>query len=129
MRQASDSQFDVLLLGSAMRTEKPLHWTRMKRFWGSELNTVADLVTSAQHDQQKLYVDGFKDWRGKGDSDVGLLVQWRGLKATWEPIRQLYEDILEKVMKILRENAEVNPVLQYLQTDLHNKRQVDKSKN
>ena len=118
--QASNSQFDVLLLGSPKGTEKPVHWTRLKRFGGSELGTVAELVVIAQHDQQKFYVDSIKDWRVKGDGDVQLLVQWRGLEATWEPVRQLYEDVPEKVMKFLRENAADNPVLKRLQTDLRN---------
>ena len=121
--QTSSTQFDVLLLGSPAGTEKPVHWTRMKRFGGSELGTVADLITSAQHDQQKFYIEDFKDWRGKGDGDVEILVQWRGLEATWEPIRQLHEDVPERVMKFLRENAYDNPVLQYLQADLRRKPQ------
>ena len=118
--QTSNSQFDVLLLGSPPGTEKPVHWTRLKRFGGAELNTVAELITSAQHDQQKFYIDEFKDWRGKGDGDVELLVQWRGLEATWEPIRQLYEDVPERVMRYLRDNTAGNPVLEYLQADLRN---------
>ena len=82
MGQTSISEFDVLLLGSPTGTEKPVHWNRLKRFGGAELGQVADLVTSAQHDQQKFYIDEFKDWRGKGDGNIEILVQWSGLEAT-----------------------------------------------
>ena len=77
----------MVLLGSPANTKKPVHWARLKRFGGPELGEVAELIASAQqHDQQKFYVEEFKDWRGKGDGDIELLVQWRGLEATWEPV-------------------------------------------
>ena len=109
--QASQSQFDVLLLGSPTGTEKPVHWTRIKRFAGPELGVTTEIVASAQHDQQKFYVEEFKDWREVGDGGVELLVQWRGLEATWEPVERLNEDVHYQVLKYLRENADDNPVL------------------
>ena len=66
-RQASVSEFDVLLLGSPPATAKPVHWTQMKRFAGPEFGTTAELVKGAQHDQQKFYVERFMDWKMGGD--------------------------------------------------------------
>ena len=83
--QTSNSEFDVLLLGSPAGTEKLVQKTSLKRFGGADLGQVAELATSAQHDRQKFYIDEFKDWRGKGGGNVEILVQWRGLEATWEP--------------------------------------------
>ena len=73
VKQMSNSQFDVLLLDNPRGTEKPVHWTRLKRFGGSELGTVAELVKSAQHDQQKFYVEAFEDWCETGEANVELL--------------------------------------------------------
>ena len=117
VRRISNSQFDVLLLGSPAGTEKPVHWTRMKRFGGRELGEQANLVAGAQHDQQKFYIEDFEDWRRKGDGDIELLVQWRGLEATWEPVRQLYEDVPERVVKFLREHADEDPALKELHAE------------
>ena len=118
VRQASVSEFDVRLLGSPEGSEAPVHWTRLKRFAGPDLNVTARLIANAQHDQQKFYVDEFRDWKEVGEGNIELLVKWRGLEETWEPIERLYEDVPGKVMAYLRENAEENPALQAVRKKL-----------
>ena len=118
--KASVSEFDVVLLGSPLATAKRVHWTRMKRFAGPDFGNTADLIEGAQHDLHKFYVESFVDWKMVGD-DRHLLVQWRGLKQTWEDAVQLHEDVPEKVMDYLREHIDEDDALKLLHAALRAK--------
>ena len=118
VRPVSTSEFDVRLLGDPIDKVKPVHWTMMKRFAGPDFHRTPDLVTSAQHDRHKFYVDGFADWKQLDDGEVELLVDWRGGAQTWEPVSQLHEDVPEKVMAYLR-SKEDSPTLTTLMKTLN----------
>ena len=82
VRRASATEYAVRLLGDPVERAKPVHWSRFKRFAGPDFNRTVELVSGAQHDQQKWYVDGLLDWKVQNDGAVLLLVQWRGYEQT-----------------------------------------------
>ena len=74
VRRASAVEYDVRLLGDPVDRVKPIHWTMMKRYAGPDFGKTIELIASAQHDQQKFYVESLDDWRQTEAGVIELLV-------------------------------------------------------
>ena len=88
------TSYQVRLLGDDAVTE--VHWKKMCRLVGPDLQSDEEVVASALHDRQRFNVERFDDWIVDSDGDTILLVRWKHhteQERTWEPLQQLVEDV------------------------------------
>ena len=65
----SPTSYQVVLLGREDKDPKTVHWSRMKRFAGTNFNVTERLVRTDVNDCQKFEVDHFVSWEGFGPQD------------------------------------------------------------
>ena len=104
----SPTSYQVVLLGREDKPPKTIHWSRMKRFGGPNLDISERLVRTAVNDCQKFEVKQFTDWRENDDGDIELRVRWEGFEPqddTWQGLEGLFEDVPVLVRQYLRSQA------------------------
>ena len=94
------TSYQVQLLGDdAVAT---VHWRKMRRLAGPELQPDEEVIASALHDRQRFLVERFDDWIVDDDGDAILFVRWKhhgDEERTWEPLQQLWDDVPKMVEK------------------------------
>ena len=97
----SPAEFMVRLVGETR--EHPVHWRKMRRLAGPDLEITKEVELSAKHDIQRFLVKRFVEWSINTDQEVDVLVEWQGHddeeERTWEPLEQLVEDVPVLVAK------------------------------
>ena len=95
----SPTEYQVRLLGDD--DTSTVHWKKMRRLAGPELNPSEEVVASALHDRHKFVVEKFDDWI-VDDQAAELFVRWKNHgddARTWEPMEQLLQDVPKMVEK------------------------------
>ena len=100
------TQYSVRLLGDT--EEATVHWRKLRRLAGPNLEPDEEVEASALHDRQSFRVERFDDWDVE-DDEVDILVKWKNHddhERTWEPLQQLVEDVPALVEKYVEEVAD-----------------------
>ena len=94
----------VRLIGESR--EHPVHWRKMRRLAGPDLQVTKAMELSANHDIQRFLVKRFVEWSVNTDQEVDVLVEWQGHdeedERTWEALDQLVEDVPVLIAKYVQ---------------------------
>ena len=105
---AGPTEYEVRLLGDTDKST--VHWKKMRRLAGPELDPSEEVIAIALHDRHKFVVEKFEDWI-VDDGDAKLFVRWKNHgdeERTWEPLEQLTQDVPEKVAKYVEQVGDVD---------------------
>ena len=77
--------------------EYPVHWQKMCRLTGPDLDVIKAIELAAKHDIQRFLVKRFVKWSINTDGEVDVLVEWQGHddddEHTWEALEQLVDEM------------------------------------
>ena len=103
----SPTEFMVRLVGEPR--EHPVHWRKMRRLTGPDLEVTKAIELAAKHDIQRFLVKCFVEWSINTDGEVDVLVEWQGHddedERTWEALEQLVEDVPVLIAKYVRDDG------------------------
>ena len=103
----SPTEFMVRLVGETR--EHPVHWRKMRRLAGPDLEVTKAIELAAKHDIQRFLVKRFVEWSINTDGEVDVLVEWQGHddedERTWEALEQLVEDVPVLIAKYVRDDG------------------------
>ncbi len=104
-------------------TDQPrfVHWTKVKRFCGADVNLPVDVTEQAQRAAPQFEVDKLKGLRAE-DGNVEVLVSWKGFPSTydtWESAKEVYQDVGRVFVQYLKSEMKDNEVMKKLYQKLN----------